>query len=404
MRMVFLLSTLSSFLFYFAWASFILPSPVEPPIGSYEILAICLAAAFFCFCLREWKYLRFLPLAILGLLFFSLGNLSDLLLMAPLAAYVIYMTVKKKYEVSHIEFQHRFGLGGRVLVILLLLSILMSNFIDLTGVFILCLAYFVCGITLLRTLRHHEDTYSESGFVLMNFIPGIVFLIGVFMLSSGVVVSAISWMFVILRMGVYYLVLVPLTFLAGLMGPLFAWLYFPERERETRGLRPHEEPGLVPDFSEIEPGQLDPNVLRIILLVISLVGSVLFIALIIYLVKKIIITWKLPSSDMLDEDEILESSPIKTHSGWFPRFKRVSAVRRYYRRFLKLCTSQKIDIKQASTSLEVEGMVKKRYGNISDLGQLRRIYLRARYSDGEIPKEDERLARKAYKGIRDFMK
>ena len=403
MRMIFFLRTLCSFLFYFAWASFILPTPFDTPIVDFGVFFICLTSAYLCFCLSERKFLRFLPLALLALLYFSIGNVMELFIVMPAAIYVVYLAIKNENSINHTEFQYRFKLGGWALVFLLVISMIMSIFVNLTSVFVLCLAYFICGIMLLRALRHHADTFSDPGFILYNIIPGFVFAFGVLLLSSGVIVSVASAFLFVMRMGFYYLFIVPLNFLLGLTEPLYL-MARPERPADTQG-NPIREPVSAAEMLEdIEPGELDPFLARILLIALAVIASILLIILVVYLIRKIMARWKLPSWGTENDVSIIESTIMKTGSSIFPKFKRLPLVRRYYRRFLRLCAMQNINLKQADTSLEIEGIVQTRFGNKAELKQLRSLYLRARYGNEDISKDDELLAKKAYKGIKEHMK
>jgi len=365
-------------------------------------LAICLVTAFLCYLLRGRKYLRFLPLVLLGLLFFSLYNLASLLMMVPPAGYVIWLTWKNEFEISHIEFKHSFSLYYKILGILLIISVPMSFITDTTNVLIMCLAYFVCGITLLRTLRHQESTQKESGFVLLNFIPGIAFVVGIFLLSSDLVVSAVAALFYAFRMALYYLFIVPFAFFLRLMGPMFGWLG--PRNIDNIPQQPWQagEPRAV-DFDELIPPE-DPTQIPFIIFYVVIGAAAIYVIIkLILILRKMMFKWEMLRSDENYSD--ITEEALQSRSGhWFPKFNRLSAIRRYYRRFLKLCRNQGMEIVQSHTSADIEDKAKTYVTNQADLRQLRDLYLRARYGGEELTKDDEKLARKAYRGIREVMK
>ena len=404
MELVFLLNMLCKLLFYFAWAFFLLPSPFEAYYGGYGVLTICAATAFLCYCLRRQKWLRFIPLTLLGLCFLSLYAITDLIMIVPVCIYIIYMTWKNKFHIGHGQFHSHFIRGCLLLVLLLFLAFLASSLFDITSIFILSLAYFICGITLLRLLRHKESTLSEPAFIVLNMIPGMVFVTVIFLVGSNAGISAISFIFFLLRMGIYYLLIAPMAWLGRGHDSAFDWTE-PEPTGGPSGMLESDVISELESYRTFLP-EIDPLISRIILVAILTVvllpvGFTLFL-LLKHLIRKFADNQESLGQLSLPQVEY-EKFDIKNAGTWLPRFSRLSVARRYYRKFLKLCTGKGIAIQHSDTSAAIEQDVQKRFGDIDGLNQLRNVYIRERYHEEKLTKEDEAVVKNAFRRIVEVM-
>jgi len=77
-------------------------------------------------------------------------------------------------------------------------------------------------------------------------------------------------------------------------------------------------------------------------------------------------------------------------------------IRRYYRRFLKLCVDRGVILDKDSTSATIARDAKEFIGNDANIDRLREVYIKSRYSGNEDTKEDRMKAKEAYLGIKNL--
>jgi hypothetical protein len=353
----------------------------------FALLAVCAVTALACRYANARKPLRFAPLILLLSCGFIAKNAADFIVALFACGYVVTTVSAGNFTVERDFFLTRF----RRLVIawgFILFTGLgfdLSGYAPLSDAVAFAVIFFVAGIALLRATLHFEDTLKRASFKLMNF--GAVILVAAAGLALGsdfITGNLLGALYFLYRHTFYYLLYGAIWFLTK---PF-------DLSLEPLPVRP--EPSFTPDYvteSIPVPAYDADSIWNIIGQIVVPAVLVMFIGFIIFLLYKFI-RWMLerghnkpmPYSEGRRETASVAARPPADTGAR-------ASVRRYYRRFLKLCRQSGIRVTPAMTSEDVSYEAGAVFG---DTDRLRGIYINARYGSDEVTGRDVNEVRGEY--------
>jgi len=374
---------------------------------AYAILAFCAFSVYLCSCLHDKKFLRFVPLLLLGLSAFFIQGTEEVILFAPCWIYCIYLVALGKFEVDYARFQRFFKLCNVFVVILISMAIIAAVFNPINEVIIFGLIYFAFGITLKRAIRHGGVVLQNPFFALINMSTSVLFVAAVLVISYPAVVQTI---FRLITQGLYYLFVFPVTAVTQLFMPLLNMIaidevtidFMRDRRPHIPGATPYDpEFGVYRSYVDIWQGGLTLPIAYILSTLIIL----FILALVLYPILR--------KRELLRRIFALKENPVTAATGFSSKYAEVTRksklsqlldtnyVRRYYRRFLKLCVDKGVVLFKDSTSATIARDAKEFINDEANIDLLREVYIKSRYSGGEDTKEDRLKAKEAYLRIKE---
>ena len=338
---------------------------------------------------------------------FHLRVIVDVIFAISFLAYYINAAVKKQRVTSHGEFQQRFIRVGKALAVLVFLSVIVSIFspASVNAVLVWCLVYFISGIIAMCIQRHEEGNHHKLDFAALHFVPGVIFIMAAIFMSYPAIFPAILN---VLRV---IFIVIPVELFTRLLSPLFSRLPLdyieftmpspPTTDGGGRGeivSQIHETIRILTPFR-------DSGVIMVSTILFLLFGAFVLGLFGIFIVRGLKMLFSHFGRDMrsVDTNTGIETISSEFHLGnWFSQIRGGNAVRRYYRKFLKLCIEKDIAWGRDSTSAAIARNVKRQFGNFEDVDALREVYIRVRYGGIDV-KEDAAKAKHAYAGVKKAM-
>ena len=388
---IFLLKTLCQLSLYFIFVRLI-ADIMELRLARGATIIFFMIVLLVSFFLRDrtWPW-RVAPLALLGGLvpFASVGDW--VFVIVPVLLFSLYVTLKRRYTIDDDAFRSVSGVGLMYMAVMGFLSAVSAG----TGAGFLLIAV-VCGIALSRDLRHDVSTLEDSVYRVMSF--GVIFVVisAAFFLTSGAVRRLV---------------------IAALRGIL--WLYFALVGRLPEDVDmsflddmavPFWGPGAETDDDgyEYTYGYYEFTGRGAILDIISAYGVIFVTATLLIVLLFIFAGIRAARRIFLAHGKQSDGQTLRREhiEGAFLRHKKTpdklsgysGAVRRYYRRFIKLITKNGARLLPHHTSQDLEGISS---GVLGDYGHdLRSVYIRARYSTDEITKADTVMAKEALRRLK----
>ena len=250
------------------------------------------------------------------------------------------------------------------------------------------LLYLITSVILLRSLRHME--YYEDHQTISRINLGyLVILLGFSaILSTKVIRSAvfhgIRMIYEIIMDAISYVLSWIIYGISLILGAFFGWL---EQFFQGIGLR-HV---LMPEMKGSVLGQAELSREE---LTSSLLASPFFIWLgrgvvtlvLLYLIYRILRRGSIPSPQEQGYTESREYIPktdkerLRNPSSRYGKDSPAYEIRHYYRKFLKLCVSRKLELKDSDTTLQIQTAAETEFDN-KNLYNMREIYLEVRYGE-----------------------
>jgi len=351
--------------------------------GGEKLMGVLIlqSAAYALSCLPKKRGFRLVLLIPLAVCFFLPGLfIPDRILLTPPTLYLLYLAWTGDSALSWNRHVSLFKGFLSAYLPFALLAVLLGAKEEL----LLCslpygLMMLVSSVLLMRALRHDESVYRELRFLLINGIGVAILAVGAFLMSTEA-----------FRQGceavigtVYKFVIAPvLMLLLCLMGGIVAglgWLLSRIRKPQPEG--DGEVLDLVFQSAEeilgLEEMQTaaETNPVWWIVFATLLILTVLFFFFR-WLVRRHPEEAKVPGSETRLQLEGDISRPKEP-----PRGSPVQKVRAIYRKFLKLCERQGLYLEPSTTSKDVEHEAQHYYPNQHISGEMRKIYLAARYAE-----------------------
>jgi len=404
MELVFFCKLLSDLSLYFAFAAYLFAWFGNPPALIFPLL-ILLTAAVACYSLRQRvsEGLRLLPLGLLLFCLFFAKNIFDFLLLLLPCIYVSLICKRQIYRIDYNTQHDSFMFGIKILPLMLLPSLFTQNFNQLKqGALPFIVLFLICGVLLLRILRHDENTIQQTRFKLMNASAVIACCFLGFELSREVALQTGARMLSLF----YHAIISPIFQLFGYALGMIAWLialllrFFIADLQVTR---PEIEiVDTTPAAASLTAKP--PLILPHWLIVLGLAVLIAAILVITILVFRRLLGRAQPAVDNSKPSEIREAlRPLKSSQrvakDYFAPSDPRQAIRFYYRKFLKLYLSMGIPFNHSKTSAQIQEAASPFFEK-SLLAQLRKIYVAARYRPDPPTSEEAAQAKKLYLALK----
>ena len=383
MAVIWFLKALADICVYYLFAA-----PVAGFFGSTGlILCVLLQAAAYAIARcakKKWLFVLSVALVIVSYCL-CWAHPADLVVQTPALVYLILQFKNQVPLPALIRQRENFRSSWKPMLIAAFIAFVIEGF----PVFLLfALLVFAANVAFLRTLRHTPQAYLRPSFQLMNL--GILACVPLtaFLLGTGPVAKAVStgigWFYKeLLLPAVMWILSLPGQLLQKLIDYLKPLINIePDTvdntlPQETMESRPEN---VLSGGQEVPPAW---KVIEIILLVLLAVGAV---------IGMILLFRKLGKGDQntaqsAGEPEIRTSIRQKKGHAPVSDTPAVQAVRKHYRRYLKLCVKSGIPVQPSSTSGEVCDGAMERKALQPNAGRIRQLYIRARYA-GLATKED----------------
>lgn len=404
MSFAYALKVLTDLLFYFTLVSMFGPSAGQSGLLLTTPL-ICAVCAFLSWTVYERArrnaekprpWLRFLPLAGMACVFFFTRTTADIVISVPPVLYVCWYVWKRPIIEDYRDALARFFLCLKIFPCVFVFAALVGNWTAMRDIMLPYLFMFlVLTVILLRTLRHDAATMKETRFKLMNLSS--VAAVGVvgWLLSSGLMMRFFRFIGAcivrfILR-PVLMLVVYVFAGIVWLLSQPFRDFRFDPEDMDLSQLQENMEMGDITSlFGDGEGAPQQSPIWDYILIGLAVIAAIALV----------IIIFRFLSRHGRHEDEnqfedvresLAEEAPRERVN---PRENR-QRVRHYYRKFLKLCTQRGFELTEFQDSSEIERGTRYIFRNPAQT-KLRDVYVRARYSSGEITPEDVQAAKESY--------
>ena len=343
------------------------------------------------------RILRLLPLTLCAAAFIFTKTAVDYVVTVPMVIYLFVVVLREKMTIGYEPTLDRFYLLLKILPAGLLFTVLASNMDGFTEVMMPYLFFFlIVSVMLLRMLRHSDQVNSDNKFRLMNALE-IAAVCGLgWLLSTGYIISIFK------TVGVFTMdyVLRPI-FTGGFY--LFGLIVWPIRKLF----------GLIDidledyDFSELQIGEeaVDAGEMAVmefyaeeaakggdaqIMQYVGIgVGVIVLVVLGVILFRILMrVGRKGVDNHFGDFRESIDADPGEDRLTRSPRDR----VRGMYRKFLHMCVRAGLDPDLNLNSRDINKVMHKNF-DLPAMEGLRDVYIRARYSSGEITEDDVKTAK-----------
>ncbi len=407
MNLVFALKILTDLCFYMFAVSSV--ASVAPHSGLLETSPlIASVAAYFSrllyarFPKRAW--LRYLPLLLCAGCFLFTAHTADVVVTVPIVLYVAFVIFRRTYEVGYDEMLTRFYTCLKILVVPMLIMVVANNWRGFVDVMLPYFFFFlVLTVMQLRMLRHNEKVLTDRRFRLMN-VGEILLLCGAgYLLSSGYMLTAFRFLLGLVVRFVLRPVLTGIVYIFGglawLLNKAFSGIDFHMEDVDLSGLDDLGQAMQQGDQTTQEYAQNpDSPVTRIMTYILIGIAVVIVILVVFLLFRALMRAGRRDDDNKFDD---VRESLDDPDSGAARRLTHAprDRVRRYYRKFLKLCDVRGIGAGEHLNSLQINDQARRVFRTPS-LSALRELYIKARYSSAEITAADVKDARSAYEEVK----
>ncbi len=335
---------------------------------------------------------RLLPLLPVLLVFLWIHSWADALVLVPPCAYVLFAAAAGRFGVEYDSFAGVFKPAATILALAVLSAFVFApagaaakNALPYT------VSYVIAGVLLLRLLRHDEAARRSPGALLLGVAAPLAAVAAAVLLTGAGALGALGD-----ALGFLYRTLVA-PILMGLAYAVYgvAWAFaralrflFSPSGAEGNG-EPVALPE-IPDAGQLLPERGESPLGAQILIALGALAA-LFTAYLLF--RKLLGTRVAPAAFAANETRSRLDGPPSSQkrAPFYARTPR-DAVRRVYRRFLLLVEDAGTKLPPSATSLDAVNAAIS-YFDAAAAGQLRELYLLARYSAHEITRADVKRAR-----------
>ena len=400
MSFYFLLKMASDLGFFFAVATAFLCATSCDTSSLVPLIAISLCTTLAYWLNQKKPALRFI--ALLGLPLAFLGWPRDLWTTLVIAVACIYGGLHiyfQQFSLNHDERLQFLSLAVKVLPFCLLpLGIFLPGMTTMY-IFIRYVLIFAVSVLLLtQALRHSPSILVQRRFKFGLIIPVFILAVVILFFSSGLFWTFVLWMLKF----IYQWIIVPIIFAIAACIGLVVWLIlliFPIHpaagDKVSEAMKTFAK-----QYQHIEENDVTPFINPVLLNIIKVGVGVFIIVVLVLFFRKMLRNRRGALNVRAEESRSTitthrefpsEKEPRDSHPPVDPR----EAVRYYYRHFMRTCRSIGILIPLWATSLKLETDARKLFPieHQQQLSDTRRIYLRARYSEHPIRREDVKAMR-----------
>lgn len=359
------------------------------------------AAAAGCYLARNKNgIMRFIPLALALPSFLFAKTPGDFIIVALNLVYLLYITVKQIWLNDEGDFKDAFQKEFFAAVMPCFLSLISYNFESVgrlvPNVFVMGL----CGIALMRTLRHSREVMDSREFKISNIISVISVCFIAAFLSSDIFLGSIKAAFGFLYNGIIFKLLIAFiygfTSFLSLFSKLFAMIF----NKEVK----FYENGDDGDIGGLEELEYDDVVLTDIPDVVVWITLAIVIAVSAFLVYKGFKSMggrnrrfetKSPFEMSRETIEIVREPKRNI----FKKRTERESVRHQYRKFLQECLARGFMITPDFDTHQIADGAREHFPG-APLDAFRSLYIKARYTDEEITKSEAEEAKDLYSEIK----
>ena len=372
-----------------------------PPVsGMTPALLFPALAAAVAFLLTMKEKNRY-PALVLALPMFLFGRcLADYILLAVLLAYAFFIIHKQMFLNDDGDFRQAFSKQLTVSILCCVVAGVTVDLRVLNDVLMPCvLVMIVSSVALMRILRHSRETIDSGAFKLSNTITVLLVCATTLLLTSGVflepVFALLHFLYnKVLLSGFAIFLSVAIRFL-GLFSKLFAWLFGKEVKFYEDG-----DAGTVGAVDELLYDEVEgelPPIITYIFVGLLAIGAI-------YLAYKGLKAmagrnrrFEGTSPFALSRQTI--EVPKESRRNPFAKRSERESVRHQYRKFLRECLDRGFMITPDFDSQEISDGARD-YFRSAPLEDFRQLYIKARYTEREITKEEARQAKNLYSEIK----
>lgn len=367
----------------------------------YMMLAALWLAVLFAFSalLREKGWLRFLPMAGAALCFlFPDMALTDYLVIGAACLYVLWLCYAGTFMPTWDTQKEIFSIYWKVLAGVFVFEALLDFSSAAASTLPAGVMALACCILLNRALRHEESVYRTMRYQLVNLAGLAAVAFAALLLGSpavlGAVGAALGWIYDNLISPVLMALLYVFIQLIKGISWLFSWIHI-EKVEETEVTNLESGDAASTDWMEFEEGGgVDIRILYAFLIILA--GVLLFL-----LLRKLAGSLRKKASVIQKVNErrlaVTQHEPEDP-----PAHGAVRKIRELYRKFLRLCRKNSVELKRSDTSSDIEKKSRSLFPE-EESEAFREIYIRARYR-GEADQKDAEEAADLLSGMKKRMK
>ena len=398
MELIFAAKALSSTSFLFFVASYIaLIFRIEMEI--FPAFALIALGTFLCgiIDMKGKPKMRFIPLVIVFASLYWISDIASGLAIGITVIYSVLMIVRQAYFLTYGEGADDFNRNIKIIVFFLAFSAAFG-ITNLLGSSVLpyVIIYMISGVCELSMLRHNEETLREKRFRILNTtILSATCLLGFFM-ATEYFMAFCKLIISLFAKYIFSPIMMALTtvssyLLLGLAETLTEVVFEKFLERDGGGIAFENLSGLVDDnkFTRHNP-ILDTVFSVVVFLVIALIIFLIF--------RKMFKGTKNRTTRTAGETRTVERIPRVNYDKDLSN--EIKGIRNIYRKFLNLLISKGMDIPHYFTTEDVNRTITNEIPDKQLAHDLREYYIRARYGEKELSKEDLAKAKQLYANMK----
>ena len=402
MILVFVLTMISDIAFYMIFANFITHAEFGSGVVTLVPLIVMSVVATFSYLLNNIRpVLRFLPILLLPICFYWTQNTGAFLLLLLPCIYLSINISEKNFTFSMDRLRQKILFCMKTSFLPLVAIVFMGyEYLISVHYFYFLFIYFFCAIYIMRVTRADEKTISNPKFIMINLAT----VTGSLVLLSGLGAPQVMRVVMQIIGFIYFnLVLHGLMFAINviiLLLSLIGFDRFVENLRNADFVNQGAEgaAGFNGYPLDVSGAEMHPF---LGLYVIQWVFVIILIAAAIFILKKLINKQgqNYASKGILSLSSSIseESQRGKQQSIFAPKNPRL-AIRYYYRKFLKICLEKGCPALKGDTSEDINKNNRNNF-SLENIGRLRELYIKARYSEHAINNSESKEARDLVKRL-----
>ncbi len=301
------------------------------------------------------------------------------------ALYVGLMIWQKRYYMDHDSQSDFFRIGMFVVGGLSIPFVLLMK-MDFIAPFVLL--YLMSGIFMLRLMRQDAAIFNETKFRVLNLLTVCAIVLLAVLVSSDWFLSAVG----MILGKIYDILVVPIFYVIYTCGYalyyLFIEIIFAGGYGDTTkklNIGGGDMNSMLPEG--IEEQLVDSTPFMMLLKGVFLIVGILLVLLLVYRNSKGRSTRSNGNVHIARTSVTMIRPEEKIYSDRMPPREPRAAVRYYYRNFLRLCLSLGQEFPRHYTSQHIENVTAGNFDR-ETLKSMRQTYIRARYSEHDITKDD----------------
>lgn len=324
------------------------------------------------------------------------GSTADCILMAPPAAYIVWLVYKEDYVLEQGHHRRLFTTFCRVIVPFTLIMTAVGFGSSVRSVVLPYAALMLtASVLMMRSLRHDPVVYCKPSYQLLNLSTVVLATAAAMLLSTKTALAAyravLKTLYNALILPILTLMLRILLEIMFAIEKILKWLGLTSPELEDVTLDDGAIDEMLEQINAMEIEPADVSGLRTVFTVLGIAVAVLILFLFFRWMNRkkgetaaqaVSGATRVAISGSDHREAQKETSPIR-------------AVRHQYRKFLKLCAARGAAPKKHHTSLDMEEKARHALGPDVPGSEIRDIYILARY-DGTADQESVRRIKKLY--------